>query len=117
MMLLFAENQGASSYRSGDGQHPGSQFCKIINTQNMIYNGGEKLEPEFKAHIGGILAEEDFAASQPGQAIVRRDQEAETDKLGEFLQADKPPVHWLPVRRSVSGLPRFRPWQIIWSSL
>ena len=55
--------------------------AKIINTMNLKFNAGENLMPEFKAYIGNVLAEEEFAASQPGQPIVRRDQEAETNKL------------------------------------
>ena len=58
-----------------------TRIAKIINTTNIIHNGGEKLEPEFKEYIGDILAEEEFEASQPGKPIVRRDQEAETSKL------------------------------------
>ena len=44
-------------------------------------NGGEHLLPEFKAYVGDVLAEEEFEASQPLQPIIRRDQEAEVDKL------------------------------------
>ena len=55
--------------------------CKIINTINLNNNGGERLLPEFKAYVGDVLAEEDFEASQPGKPVVRRDQDAEMDKL------------------------------------
>ena len=55
--------------------------AKTINTTNIMHNGGEKLMPEFKTYIGDVLAEEEFAASQPGKPVVRRSQEAEMDKL------------------------------------
>ena len=55
--------------------------AKIIYTRNMNSNGGERLLPEFKAYVGEVLAEEDFEASQPGKPVVRRDQDAEMDKL------------------------------------
>ena len=53
----------------------------IINTVNLNSNGGENLLPEFKAHVGDVLAEEEFEASQPGKLAVRREQDAEMDKL------------------------------------
>ena len=58
-----------------------TRAAKIINTTNIRHNGGAKLEPEFKTYIGDVLAEEEFAASQPGKPVVRRSQEAEMDKL------------------------------------
>ena len=59
-----------------------TRVAKIINTQNIIKNGGAKLQPEFKTCVGDVLAEEEFAASPPGKPVVRRSQEAEMDKLG-----------------------------------
>ena len=56
-------------------------LAKLISTLNINKNGGAKLEPEFTAFVGDVLAEEEFAASQPGKPIVRRSQEAEMDKL------------------------------------
>ena len=58
-----------------------TRAAKIINTTNIMHNGGAKLMPEFKVYIGDVLAEEEFAASQPGKPVVRRSQEAEMDKL------------------------------------
>ena len=55
--------------------------AKRINTTNINKNGGAKLRPEFKAYVGDILAEEEFEASQPGNPVVCRDQDAEMDKL------------------------------------
>ena len=55
--------------------------CKLIYTRAMKNNGGSHLLPEFKAYVGDVLAEEDFEASQPGKPVVRRDQDAEMDKL------------------------------------
>ena len=46
-----------------------TRVAKITNTTNIIHNGGAKLEPEFEAHIGDVLAEEEFEASQPGQPV------------------------------------------------
>ena len=58
-----------------------TKTAKIVNTTNIMHNGCEKLIPEFKAYMGDVLAEEEFAASQPGKPVVRRDQEAEMGKL------------------------------------
>ena len=55
--------------------------CKRINMANLNNNGGEHLLPEFTAFVGDVLAEEDFEASQPGKPVVRREQDAEMDKL------------------------------------
>ena len=57
--------------------------AKIINTANIIHNGGRKLEPEFKAYtyVGDVLAEEEFEATQPGQPRVRRDCAGEMRKI------------------------------------
>ena len=38
-------------------------LAKMINTLNIKHNGGTKLEPEFKAFVGDVLAEEEFEAS------------------------------------------------------
>ena len=70
--------------------------CKKIHRMSLNSNGGEHLLPEFKAYVGDILAEEEFEASQPGKSIVRRDQEAETDKLrrsNHWVSACKLPSH------------------------
>ena len=55
--------------------------AKMINTINLMFNAGENLIPEFKVYMGDVLAEEAFEASQPGKPVVRRDQDAEMDKL------------------------------------
>ena len=82
LMMLFAEIQDESSYRYGYAMASGNtRVAKITNTKNIMLNGGVKLEPEFKTYIGDVLAEEEFAASQPGKPVVRRSQEAEMDKL------------------------------------
>ena len=62
--------------------------AKSINTMNIIHNGGAKLEPEFKAYVGHLLAEEEFEASQPNQPRVRR------DFAGEMKQICRS-VHWV----------------------
>ena len=59
-----------------------TKLAKIINTLNIRHNGGAKLEPEFKAFVGDVLAEfeEEFEASQPNQPHVRRDCAGEMTK-------------------------------------
>ena len=56
--------------------------AKMINTSSL--NGktrGANLLLEFKAYVGEGFAEEAFEASQPGELVVRRDQEANMGKL------------------------------------
>ena len=55
--------------------------AKLINTMNIMHNGGGKLEPELRAYVGDLLAEEEFEASQPNRPPVRRDFAGEMKKI------------------------------------